>query len=520
MRANEAGAASGVRSRSRPDAEAWHWFWHSPLGFVALAVGSVLLWLPALRLPIDVDAAFYAVAAHWWARGGTLYESFTIPRPQGIFLIYRLSEAIGLGSAAGLRVTGALFCAGATLLICAITGRIWDRAVGFWSAALFAAIMALPVLEGPTANAEVFMLVPLLSSLYLLLRADEARLGGRRNLLLLIAVGLCAAVALVIKPSAVVILPFVACWLLRRRHVERAPWRGWIAAELVFGLSFICGLAPALIHGLLTAPDIYLNAVLFHRLRTQSGLSQSIVAQFGHFLYMSGQIVLRLPILLLAVGGVRAVWRAADTRGRDFLILWLLTSLAGAWLGGNWWLHYYQQLLPPLAVAVVLGLRRIPWGMGHGLRVAVQHGFVAVSAVSLGLTLLFGLTVRNDSTDVLIGYAPSPRGFEPVSSYLQAHSLPGDSLYVAYEQPEIYHLTLLRPVTRWPGLPDLLTVPGAIEEQLALLTDPRTAPTYIVEAQRFDRLGPEANAAMRGLIAQNYERVAVVDGTAIYRRIE
>ncbi len=520
MRVNEVNAAPGVRSRSRPHAEARQWFWYSPFGFVALAVGSVLLWLPSLHLPIDVDAAVYAVAAHWWARGDTLYDSFTITRPQGIFLIYRLSEAIGLGSAAGLRFTGALFCAGGTLLLCAIAGRIWGRPAGFWSAALFAAIMALPVLEGPTANAEVFMLVPLLSSLYLLLRADEARLGGRRNLLLLAAIGLCAAVALLIKPSAVVVLPFVACWLLRRRYAERAPWQGWLAAELVLGLGFVCGLAPALIHGLLTAPDVYLNAVFFHRLRTKSGISQSVTAQFERFLYMSWQIALRLPILLLAVGGVRAVWRGADGRARDFLTLWLLISLGGAWLGGNWWLHYYQQLLPPLAVAVVLGLRRIPWGMNHGLRVIAQQIFVAVSAVSLGLTLLLGLTVRNDSPDVLVGYTPYPRGFESVSAYLRAHSSPDDSLYVAYQKPEIYYLTQLLPVTRWPDVPDLLTVPGAIEEQIALLTDPRTAPTHIVEAQRFDHLGPEADAAMRGLMALTYKHIAVIEGTAIYRRIE
>src|SRR6187455_2375872 len=74
-------------------------FW--PLAVVGLMLGSVLLWLPSLSAPLDIDAACYAVAAHWWAQGGGLYHNFTITRPQGIFVVFRLIEMAGLGSVAG-----------------------------------------------------------------------------------------------------------------------------------------------------------------------------------------------------------------------------------------------------------------------------------------------------------------------------------------------------------------------------------------------------------------------------------
>ena len=60
----------------------------------------LLLRLPYLDVPISADEGGYATAAYWWARGDTLYQNITITRPQGIFVVFRLIEALGLGSTA------------------------------------------------------------------------------------------------------------------------------------------------------------------------------------------------------------------------------------------------------------------------------------------------------------------------------------------------------------------------------------------------------------------------------------
>ena len=494
------------------------WLW--PLGVVGLMLGSVLLWLPALNMPLDIDAACYAVAAHWWARGDALYEHFTITRPQGIFVIYRLIAAIGLDSVAGIRFAGALYCALCGLVLLLVARRVWGSAVGFGAAALFALIMALPSLEGPTTNAELYMLLPLLASLYLLLLADEAPLGSRRNLALLAGCGLCGAVALLLKPAGVAALALAAVWLLRRHHRERTAWSAWFRAECTLGASFLLGLLPALVHGLLTAPDIYLYAVLLYRIETRSAVSHPLTTQLGRFLFVTGQVLVRLPILLVAASGLIAVRREAAKRGRDLLYLWALVSFGGAWLGGNWWIHYYQQLVPPLAVAVVLGLRYLFREAKPGRAIAVQRFIAVLSVGVLAATLVVGLTVRRDSGDVLLGYSSPPRSFETVAAYLRQHADPEDTLYVAYDQVQLYYLSSLRPVGRWPDTPDMQHVPGAFAEQVALIADPATAPTYIVGAQPFDVLGLDPDGALRAIVARDYALEATVAGMPIFRRVK
>src|SRR5205085_636047 len=79
-----------------------------------------------------------------------------------------------------------------------------------------------------------------------------------------------AAVALLIKPSGVAALALAALWLLLRRRGEGAGWAAWLRAEATLGLGFAAGLVPALVHGLLTAPGVYLDAVLLYRLRADS----------------------------------------------------------------------------------------------------------------------------------------------------------------------------------------------------------------------------------------------------------
>ena len=93
---------------------------------------------------------------------------------------------------------------------------MWNRPVGYGAAALFSIIMATPHMQGYIADAELFMLLPLLGGLYLLLRADDYPLGSRANLVLLAGCGLLGAAALLLKPSGIAAAPLAALWLLRR----------------------------------------------------------------------------------------------------------------------------------------------------------------------------------------------------------------------------------------------------------------------------------------------------------------
>ena len=67
--------------------------------------------------------------------------------------------------------------------------------------------MATPYVEGYSANAELFMTLPLLAGLYLLVLAGDSPPGAARGRWLVAGCGALAAVALLIKPSGVAALP-------------------------------------------------------------------------------------------------------------------------------------------------------------------------------------------------------------------------------------------------------------------------------------------------------------------------
>ncbi|HET8626844.1 MAG TPA: hypothetical protein VFL91_05475 [Thermomicrobiales bacterium] len=512
QRTGAAGAvAPGVRA-ARGARTAWLW----PAGVVALVALACLARWPYLDVPISADEGGYATAAYWWARGDTLYRNITITRPQGIFVVFRAIEALGLGSVRGIHLFAAGYNALSALVLLAVAARLWGRRVAYGAAALFALLMAVPYVEGYTANAELFMLLPLLAGVYCLVRADDRPLGSAAARGLLAGSGLLGALALLVKPSGAALLPLGALWLLWRGRAERAPWRAWLGAEAALGAGWALGLGTALAHGLSTAPDQYLNAVLLYRLRADSVLAGATGGDYFavNTLYVVAHL---LPVFLLAVAGLVAASRGAGRRAGVFLWLWLATSFGGMALGGDWFLHYYQQLLPPLAVAAALGARAL-WRWPTWPALAVAQTLAVVTA------LLFAATVaptffRPADPATLPEYEPGVGAAAPVAAYLRAHTAPADTIYVAYDHADIYYVSQRRPAARWLHFRELTRTPGAFAEQVARLADPATAPRYIVGAQDFTRWGLDADGSLRAVVARDYALETTIDGVPLYRRV-
>jgi hypothetical protein len=186
-------------------------------------------------------------------------------------------------------------------------------------------------------------------------------------------------------------------------------------------------------------------------------------------------------------------------------------------LGGNWWPHYYQQLLPPAAVAIAIAIQQA-WPtsrpMGRG-RVALQ----GIALVTVGF-LAFSLTTvlaRPQALAAIIGYQPSVYAAAPIADYLRAHTDPTERIYVMYHEAGIYYLAERRPAARWLYQYELIFTPGAFDEQVARLADPATAPRYIVGAQPFNANGYDPQWALRSVVTTHYTLETTIGGIPLYR---
>lgn len=497
------------------------WVWLSqrawPLCVVGIVALNVLLWRPFFDAPLHVDTAGYAVGAYWWSRGDTLYYNLTITRPQGIFIIFRVIEALGLGTPRGIHLAATGWAIVCTVALLKIAVRVWGRRIGFGAAFIFSLLASTPILEAPTANAELFMLLPLLLNLALLLKSEGDSPGGRYNLTWLCLCGIFGAIALLVKPSGFVAMPLTMIWTARRGYYEAIPWQQQICMQAGIGIGFLLGLLPAIAHGFLTAPDRYLTAVLLYR----AGQDSVMANPLDHQLRNALQTLVRLPILAVALTSAYLVKCDSDRYKRDLLWLWTTASFAGAALGGNWYAHYFLQLLPPLAVALAIIGYRFMKRANH-LGEVVVHGVLLVTTGQVLITLLIVQTGAADPARLMVD--TEPRSYTPATvsvpivTYLQQHTTPDERIYVAYHQADLYYLSQRRPAARWLYIPELKLQAGAIQEQTAIIANEGSAPRYIVVVQPLDSFDLDPDGALRAIVARDYDLETTIGGIPLYRR--
>jgi 4-amino-4-deoxy-L-arabinose transferase-like glycosyltransferase len=427
------------------------------LGLAVSVALTLLVRLPFLSWPLTVDEGSYAYTAHWWFGGLTLYSAdLWFDRPQAIFLAYEAGMRLLGESTLAIRLWGALWAAVSTYGAYLIAFRLWGQRAAWGALVLSAIFCTAPHIEGFTANGELFMLAPAILSAYCLLTRRWAWAGA------------LASLAFLLKPSGVMAVVLGVAWL----GCVRAGWRDW--------LGFAVAAAPlpilSLLHAALTIGiGPYLDAIIWYRLgvNVASGYQPEGPALDGWVRTLS----VWGPLLLPAAAAL------SQLRGRAlaFVCLWLATSVAGIAIGGHWLMHYFAQLVLPLAALA-----------GAGVVFLVAEARLAIRWVTVPV-LAWGLIVFLSSE---VWYAAMPAAVasnqlyrrpgyligEEVGAYLRAHTTSDDRLYVAFYEAETYQLGGLRSTTPYLFRLDLEQLPGAFDSVVRGIEN--RAPTYVLDLKQ------------------------------------
>ena len=454
---------------------------------LAVFAAALLLRMPFLDWPMISDEGGYAYTAHWWGQGLTLYGSdLWFDRPQGIFLAYELGMSL-LGEATwAIRLWGGLWAAATAVVVVGLTRDCLDRFEGAWGMPFLAGLLTAtlsvqPGIEGFTSNAEVFALLPATASAWMLLRRHWG------------LAGLMASAGFMLKPSAGSVAVLALVWLIR----ERASWKEWAA----FGLAALSLPLAGFIHGWATVgAGPYLHAVVGFRM----GLPDT--TGFGLWESVSDTLHVWLPPLVFGFLGLPAM----SPRIRLFLGAWLLSAFLGMALGGNWFWHYFIQLVPPVAVAAVFGCRWL-WSRG---------GFVTrwAAAFPLALTLALALpwAFRAPERGAMELYGrPGYALADEVAAYLSSRTREEDRIYVAFEEAEIYHLARRRSAFPYLFRLEVLHMPGAFPALLGMVSERRARHIFLLDPIPGE-LDPENR--FRALLERGYVVDTVFGGRPLYRR--
>jgi hypothetical protein len=228
------------------------------------------------------------------------------------------------------------------------------------AATLFTLLSADPFVQGTAANTEVFMLLPLILSQIAFVKAA----GNPRNILPMLACGALMGIAIAFKQVAAV------NWflLIALYPIFAAPGKRWRAA-IAFAIWSLGGL-------------LAIAGIVGLYFWTRHGLSELIDNVFTHNLEYIGTItwsdrlqfcsetiarLARTETLVWIFSAMGLITLVITRKEKWFVFLagWLITSMIGVSASGYFFPHYFQQLLPPLALIAAFGTQWLselrPW---------------------------------------------------------------------------------------------------------------------------------------------------------------
>ncbi len=411
-----------------------------------IALGAGLAHLPFLTTPLGSDEGGFLRVAAQWSSGSSLYGDYWVDRPPLLIAFFALADQ--WGGAIALRLLGI----GVVLVAVLASGRIGHlmgasgaegrsprATLGSAAAALTAAIfLAEPLFGTAEVNGELISVAAILGSMAIGLSTTRPASAGRAGRLG--TAGALAATAVLVKQNQVDAFIFLAglvavCGLhatagLRLRQVGRD------VSALVLGAVAMVAvvLAMAALRG--TSPLDLWDAVVTFRLDAAAAIRSSASPATGHRLWrLLGVVALSgAPLLVLQLLGRLRPSASSRSTGHDLrwvavaVLVWEGVSVIA---GGSYWLHYLICFVPGLvlAAAVTFASRR-PGSRSSTRAFARWIGspFTALAYCGLVAMVALASTAANPwrgSTE------------DPTSTWLEAHSTPGDTGLVAYGHPNI-----------------------------------------------------------------------------------
>jgi Dolichyl-phosphate-mannose-protein mannosyltransferase len=481
-----------VPSQVRAELHARRWSVGGRLVALCLVVG-VFTHLPSLLRTevLNPDEALLATQAQVLNDGGQLYQDVVDRKPPVLPVLYAAAfRSTGSHSLWSVRVLALAAHVVTALLLAAIARRRWGDRAAVTAALLYLVASGGLVLEdSQAANFEVFMLPPMVLAFWY---AERARP---------VASGLALAMATMTKQVAAVSgLPLA---YLAWRHGGR---RG--VMRLVVAAGFAVLVSAALFgwsdfwFWVFTGTGGYLDP------------NGSWPVAFGRGLSSTGIfLAANLAALLLVVAAAKR-WREDID-----LWLWLATGVIGVAAGLRFFGHYYFQLMPPFVLLAA--------GAAARARPRVLARTAALGALTASVFVAQGLLVH-------------PRLLHPyddIAAAIDAHTAPGDTIFVWGQFPQAYWASDRRPASRFLTagfltgfsggrdhalVGEQYAVPGAWEELStdlvahppALIVD--TSP--IIDTPEPTTVAIQTYPAVNRIVRDQYFEVARVDGAVLYAR--
>jgi 4-amino-4-deoxy-L-arabinose transferase-like glycosyltransferase len=466
-----------------------------------------LLRLPSLIEPYWYgDEGIYQVIGKGLQQGRMLYSEAWDNKPPMLYLVYALFGPEQFAIRFSSLFFGFVSITTFYLLSHALLKH--TRAV-ILSTIIFTLFLATPIIEGNIANAENFMVLPIILGGLLVWRYNDQQL---KNRMVLLQAGLLLGIAFLFKIVGffdfAAFLTFIFFTSFRHTtHIQSLRKR--LKPTLAFGIGFALPYLLTVLFFFITGNlSYYLQATFFSNI--------NYVGYKNAFIIPQGFLILKLLLLTVGLIGIYK-FRNKLTPSVLFVLVWVLFSLFNAFFSQRPYTHYVLVTLPALSLltgTIMTTTDRLRISMLALLIFSLVLIHQNFSIHSLQKTSAYYVNFMQFVTDnkSLQDYQAffdgnTPRDYE-VASYLRARMNEDDRMFLWGNSPQIYMLTNTLPPGRFTVAYHIVTNPETIAETTRDLE--RVKPKYIV-------ILPDLKYYPFSLTS--YTPIVMIRDTYIYERI-
>lgn len=424
--------------------------WGPRIALATILLVTALLRLRLLAVPLERDEGEYAYLGQLILRGEVPYVAAHNMKLPGIYYAYAGILALFGETDAGIRLGLLLINLASIILLYHLGRKLLDVTAGLSAAAAYAVLSLSQSVNGFAANAEHFVVLPMLGGVLLLAhRSDE------RRFTLIAGAGLLLGLAFVMKQHGAAFLVFGGLSVLIAGLARgRTLLRRTVADCVVFALASLAPFGLTCLGMYLAGafePFWFWTSTYAREYVSMIPLGLGLSELKRQVVYITGSSV---ALWLLAALGVTAPWwDVASRRAGGFIGLFAICSFLAVCPGLQFREHYFLLLLPAASLFIgvaVSALARMTAARRPGLAAAVRLG-VPLVAVVVSLAqeqaYLFSLSPIAVSRAVY-GSNPFPEAVE-IGRYLREHADPEDRVAVIGSEPQIYFYARRRAATSY-----------------------------------------------------------------------
>lgn len=314
---------------------------HLPNWIVGILALVLILRIPSFFEPYYYgDEMVYLTLGQGVRQGVTLYKDLHDNKPPLLYL-----TAAAAGSLFWFKVILAFWMLATTVAFYKLSKKLFENNVKAQkiSTIIFALLTTLPLLEGNTVNAELFMIGPsIIAFLWLL--------GDKLSYKKLFFSGFLFGIGTLFKVPAAFDLPvIVVFWVIVKGFGQ---WKKIFMDSLVLAAGFIFPIALTIVYYVMVgAGPEYIKAAFLQNIGYLSTFRPQDVQK--PFLVRNAPLLIRAFVVALGAA-ILWIFRKKLSRKYIFLTIWVLFTLFAVTLSERPYPHYLIQSAAPIALMITI----------------------------------------------------------------------------------------------------------------------------------------------------------------------